>query len=270
MEELREYKVYKHTTPNNKVYIGITRMDVNKRWQNGLGYSHNPHFKRAIKKYGWENIKHEVLFENLTKHEASDKERELIAQYDTTNINKGYNLDYGGCYCDRLTPELKKKISEAHKGKAREKTKEQIETLVSNIKKLWSQEEYREKEIRRIKKENSRKVKCVETGKIYNSMREASKDTGANSHYIGVCCRENRTSGGYHWKYADHSKAYTPKKNNLGKKVAQYNHKGELLGIYKSMSEAEKATGETRPTIKRSAENRKKYIMKNKYIWKYL
>ena len=24
------YKVYKHTTPSNKVYIGITKLDVNK------------------------------------------------------------------------------------------------------------------------------------------------------------------------------------------------------------------------------------------------
>ncbi|AAV30164.1 putative truncated GIY-YIG endonuclease [Lactobacillus phage LL-Ku] len=42
------YKVYKHTTPNNKVYIGITKLDVNKRWKNGNGYKHNQYFTRAI------------------------------------------------------------------------------------------------------------------------------------------------------------------------------------------------------------------------------
>ena len=30
------YYVYKHTFPNNKVYIGITQQEPQKRWKNGL------------------------------------------------------------------------------------------------------------------------------------------------------------------------------------------------------------------------------------------
>lgn len=33
------YCVYKHTTPNGKVYIGITSKNPLKRWNNGIGYS---------------------------------------------------------------------------------------------------------------------------------------------------------------------------------------------------------------------------------------
>ena len=50
------YCVYKHTTPNNKVYIGITCKDPNSRWRNGEGYATQKYFYKAIKKYGWDNI----------------------------------------------------------------------------------------------------------------------------------------------------------------------------------------------------------------------
>ena len=32
------YTLYKHTTPSNKVYIGITSMGVKKRWWMEKGY----------------------------------------------------------------------------------------------------------------------------------------------------------------------------------------------------------------------------------------
>ena len=59
------YTVYKHTSPSGKVYIGITSIDPAKRWKQG--YSHNKHFSMAIKKYGWENIKSEIIASGLTK-----------------------------------------------------------------------------------------------------------------------------------------------------------------------------------------------------------
>ena len=66
------YKLYKHTTPNNKVYIGITHQNVKKRWQNGKGYISNKYFYKAIQKYSWENIRHEIILYNLTKEQAED------------------------------------------------------------------------------------------------------------------------------------------------------------------------------------------------------
>lgn len=93
------WKVYKHTSPSNKVYIGITSKDnPNDRWKNGKGYTNErqPHFRRAIDLYGWENFKHDILFDNLTEEEAKQKEIEMIALYDATNKEKGYNLSKGG------------------------------------------------------------------------------------------------------------------------------------------------------------------------------
>lgn len=92
----RIYKVYMHTMPNGKKYVGITRQEVAHRWQNGNGYKSNSRFYRAILKYGWDNIKHEVLFDNLTQGEAYELEREMIALNESNNPNYGYNQTEGG------------------------------------------------------------------------------------------------------------------------------------------------------------------------------
>lgn len=90
------YTVYKHTSPVSKVYIGITKMNPIRRWANGLGYKNCTHFFNAILKYGWNNIKHEILFTGLTQEEAEYKERELIKKYNSNNPNFGYNIQLGG------------------------------------------------------------------------------------------------------------------------------------------------------------------------------
>lgn len=63
------YKIYVHVNKiNNKIYIGQTnRKNVYTRFgKNGIQYKKCPYFWNAIKKYGWNQFKHIVLFENLT------------------------------------------------------------------------------------------------------------------------------------------------------------------------------------------------------------
>jgi len=111
----RTYIVYCHTNKiNGKKYIGITCQKPNDRWMNGLGYVNCPLMNRAIKKYGWDGFNHDILFEGLNKEEAEFKEIELIAELDTTNPNKGYNLTHGG-ECGIPTEEVRKKMSEGKK-----------------------------------------------------------------------------------------------------------------------------------------------------------
>lgn len=50
MDKSKKFIVYKHTSPNGKIYIGITSQVPNHRWRNGNGYKTNPYFTRAIKK----------------------------------------------------------------------------------------------------------------------------------------------------------------------------------------------------------------------------
>lgn len=92
------YCVYMHESPNCKKYIGITRQKPERRWQNGFGYVNNKYFYRAIEKYGWENFKHIIIKDNLSKENAEKLEIELIKKYESNNPNNGYNiLDGGKC-----------------------------------------------------------------------------------------------------------------------------------------------------------------------------
>ena len=93
---MKNYCVYKHTCPNEKVYIGITCIEPKKRWSNGHGYRNQHVFYKAIQEYGWKNMKHEIIFNNLTKEEAIKLEIETIKKYDSTNKEKGYNRTTGG------------------------------------------------------------------------------------------------------------------------------------------------------------------------------
>lgn len=98
------YKVYKHTCPNGKVYIGITKQKPERRWGvNGCGYKENKYFYRAIQKYGWENIKHEIIAEGLTEAEADAMEIDLISEYRATDRNCGYNRHFGGKVHDTIS-----------------------------------------------------------------------------------------------------------------------------------------------------------------------
>lgn len=92
---MKEYKVYMHTFPNNKKYIGITKQNIKKRWSNGCHYKNQMVFK-AIEKYGWKNIKHEILFDNLSKEEACNLEQKLIKKYKSNQKEYGYNHSIGG------------------------------------------------------------------------------------------------------------------------------------------------------------------------------
>ena len=45
-------------------------------------------------------------------------------------------------------------------------------------------------------------VICIETGKVYVSLKDAEDKTGINRNCIGNCCKgKQKTAGKYHWKY---------------------------------------------------------------------
>lgn len=82
------YRVYRYTTPDGRVYIGQTYASLEARADsNGYGYRRCYLFFSVIKKFGWENIKGEIIADNLTKKNASVIERALITYYKNRGIS---------------------------------------------------------------------------------------------------------------------------------------------------------------------------------------
>lgn len=79
---------------NSKKYVGITKLDVHVRWNNGLGYAANKKFQHDISKYGWNGFDHQVIKENLNYLEAKELECKLIKKHNT--IKQGYNNTSSG------------------------------------------------------------------------------------------------------------------------------------------------------------------------------
>ena len=231
--ELKQmYILYKHTTPSGKVYIGITAQAPAQRWRNGGGYNHSPHFKSAIKKYGWGNIKHEILFENLTKEEAEQKEVEQIAKYKSTDKRYGYNTDSGGSVNKKHSEETKNKIRKAHLGmKYDEAFKEKQRKLKTGNKNRLGQrqtEEAKRKISEKNKgkfageknyfsshkfiKENHSQAKAVDKYDMNGNLldhKECAKYYAEEmgllnaSHIIAVCRGKRKSAYGYIWRYSD-------------------------------------------------------------------
>lgn len=146
---MSSYVVYKHTSPSGKVYIGMTKQSAEKRWQYGLGYRTQPKFYRAIKKYGWENIQHEVVFSDLSFEEAEQRERELIEQYQSCDNRFGYNIEHGGNGRKAVSEETREKMRKANT------TQESLARLAEMNRQRWSNPEEHARMSKRFYGENN-------------------------------------------------------------------------------------------------------------------
>lgn len=239
------YTVYKHTTPKNKVYIGITSTPVYKRWDNGNGYS-GQYFFRAIKKYGWENIKHEILFSGLSKEEAELKEIELIKLYKSNDRNFGYNVANGGSCSETLSEESKKKISDS--------LKKYFELNGSHNKGKYLTEEHKEK------------LRIAHTGKTLSEEQKRKMGKKKNEHWSFGKQRPAETKR----KISEKLKGRNVYDHScLKKKVLQFDLNNNLLNIYNSLFDASLTINNKYSKSNISACCRGKVKTAYGFIWRY-
>jgi len=129
--------IYKATNlVNNKIYIGQTKNEIEKRIKGHIKESKNENTKRpfllSIKKHGIDNFLFEEIDRADTFDELDEKEIYWINFYNATDNEIGYNLLGGGQFNRIGTNEFGKRISEGLKNSEK-------------WKKLQNNEEYKNK-----------------------------------------------------------------------------------------------------------------------------
>lgn len=102
----------------------------------------------------------------------------------------------------KFSEETRMKMSEsAHKKRLSEEHKRRIGEA-SKRNNYWSTHPIPQEAKEKMRESHAKKpVMCIETGKIYESVMSAERETGVTHSSIMRCSRgERKTAGGYHWK----------------------------------------------------------------------
>lgn len=246
------YIIYRHKTPNGKVYIGQTKKAPHDRWKaNGLGYTCHEHgfFWKAIRKYGWENIRHEILAEGLSKEDADRLEKFFIALYQSDQREYGYNATSGGTSGYVYSEQSKRNISEGLKRHYKECGKPDASKARAVLQK---------KQARKVAQYNLAGIKIA----VFDSAMQAESLTGISHKRINqcVCLERNKSAGGYMWRYAEDAPDKIPryKENSCQREIILLNRQGIEQSRYKSIKEAARKTGFSYGTIQNSLNNKYK------------
>lgn len=276
---MNNWIIYKHTFPNGKHYIGKTSQTPEDRWgKDGNKYQKQKLIWRAIQKYGWNNVTHEILYTDLSKEEADNKEKECIKKYHSHYKDPegpGYNISKGG-EGFLIIDESKRQeiINEWNEGKTVKEIREMNDISKESIKKILTKANIPrgERVQRGAEKYNSTQVYQYDLkGNFINkfpSIQEASRQTKVPQQNISKCISgERHTAGNYQW--TDKKKDKLPPTvigPGFKKQVYQYDLNYNLIDIYPSAAEASKQNGYDVTLIRMQSKKQSKAYG---YIWSY-
>lgn len=206
---------------NNKVYIGQTKRHYKKRFSDHMNSlmknkHKNAHLQAAWNKYGKNNFSFTTLDQVAFKSGLNNLEKFWINYYKSNNINHGYNLTNGGDSTEfsdiaRLNmSNAQKRFFATEKGKAHlKKMSEKLKGKkpwnigTKGVCKAWNRGvklgsqsiELIQKRALAISKAkmgkktnipsiNAKKVICIETNEIFNSILEAANYYGGRREHL--------------------------------------------------------------------------------------
>ena len=254
---------------NNKKYIGQKKYDNRGIWKNYLGSG--VIIKQAIKKYGKENFSKEIIAEAKTKKELDKLERFYIKKYNAVKSNDYYNVAKGGDGGDTTIG-------------------------MSDERKAENRINRRNASLGKINKGKAngvaKQVICLNTMKIYDTLREAADEYNITPEGISAACKNiiSHTAGKdpitgekMQWRFYEVGKEY--KYEPYVPKLKKYNPPNKISIIcintnekFASISDASKKYNISPSTLgeylkSKNTSSEWKYCgfdnNGNKLIWKY-
>lgn len=302
----KKYKIYKHTSPSGKVYIGQTSQNNPvQRWRNGgKGYFRKnpktqdfqqPAMVNAIMKYPWNLWTHEIIDYADTQEQADFLEQLYIQQFKSTDPKFGYNITSGGGghHGQPMLQSTRSKLSEA-------------------IKQLWNDPQYRQRVIsnmqgrsmhentkaallkantgRTLSQETKAKIGKANSEKVlqfslngtllyeYDSCKAASISINKTASAISNCCTgKSKKCSSYLFLYKkdydlhpeildSRLKIIKDNRKNV-KQIVQQSLDGKFINQYPSVSEASKCVHVSITSISNCLRGYSKSA--GGFIWKY-
>ncbi len=179
---------------NGKIYIGQSN-NIKTRWIQHLsalnnGIHNNRHLQCAWNKYGESNFEFSVI-EECNSEDLNSKEIYYIDFYNSYISKNGYNLTFGGDGGKTLEPEMINKIYELYNDGfiATEISKElhiHIKTIYKYLK-IGTKNNLCNYDVNRdMFKLHSKKIVCLNTQKVYDSIKDAENEYNITGIY--ECC----------------------------------------------------------------------------------
>ena len=218
--------IYKYTSPSGKIYIGQTINEKSRKSQHKHdSVKLDTYFGKAIRKYGFENLKYEVIikFKPTINREKLKRvldllEKRYIKLYKSDSHEFGYNLNVGGegNLGYEHTEEARKKISVNQK--KRMENEEYRNTVIKNLigdpdrDRTWSEES--KQKMSKSQDKNKKKV-CKynlhrELIGEFNSIADAARSIDSTNTFktinnrISECCSGKRTTTYEHmWMFSE-------------------------------------------------------------------
>ena len=261
--EIRDWVIYKITSPSGRVYIGkTTNFSYRQSFYRNKNCKQQPLIRKSLVKYGYEAHKVEIIDQFKSGNDfSSGKEMFWIRSY-MSNVSKwpeqrGLNLTDGGQggVGKKMSDENRKKRSEYMKANPRKVgTWKPAAEQIERFKQTWAKRKAlgliggspmkgKKHTAEALKKMSEAAKKQIhkrgwkKTGQALENLREAAKK------------KTWKKPGGYKMKpehLLKHIEVFTLSK---GKPVCQYNLDGTFLKEYPSLSGAARETGLAKSTI---------------------
>ena len=221
-------EIYALILPNGKRYVGLATKGAAHRWSRHVYESQREKpsllISRAIAKYGPQNIRLRVLARTRDFEALKRLEQFYIADYGTTDRNRGYNLTIGGDGTPGriATQETLQRMRAANLGKTIS-----AEQRAKISAKLTGQ---------KLSPETRAKIGAAHKGRVFSEesldkMRQSQRERYARKPVSAETCERNRQSK-IKW-YAEHPEARERlRTQNLGKKRSA-EHRAKIAAGHK-------------------------------------